>query len=690
MSIETTTRNGVPPKRALQALRCAIMADMGRLLTGGHCHGGPTLRSLAVALLLALASSSALGQAESPVTLPPNATIAQRAEFYRSIAGVSSTGTLEALAQNAAASQAGTGREQIAIIVERYYELDPAGALRLAGKLWRSGAANLPVQLYERLARDDANQALSELSLIDDPAQASMAAMAAFRGIGADGRAFELVLASLHGGAADEFRSNALARLLEDDPRRAAEIMEGLPADRVRPELVSMIAARYARQDPEAALAWARRLGVEDPGVTGMILQSLAQSDPVRAFDLAISMDEPRRTQGLFGAINAAIADRETFTALATRTLAIEDDQSRNALLLGLIGSWTRDPNNVGAALEWMLSSTAALPPEAFERLAFVYAQSDPNAAVTYVDRVPSSARAAWLSAVAVAYAAADPRGATALIERFRGDPAYDRAALAVAQQWAATDPPAAARLLASVDARGAPAGPEAAIARAWAERDAAAAAQWALELPGLSRNIALAVVTGTWAAREPEAVRDWALRLPPGEKRDAVLVGVVRSRGAAPPDEGLLAAFSDEGARQSAVMGMVVATAQTDPDRARALLDAYVTDPRMRAQAEQIVAGFARGGVPTPAGLPMLGGASAGVPMPATGATQVVIGAMPAGAVGGNLMIGPNGDPVLMRSTQPGLVPLPPGTRTGPPPLPAPPAPRRDRSAGQDEAEPR
>ena len=84
---------------------------------------------------------------------------------------------------------------------------------------------------------------------------------------------------------------------------------------------------------------------------------------------------------------------------------------------------------------------------------------------------------------------------------------------------------------------------------------------------------------------------------------------GMRRSRqpceAAAPcrPTLALLGAFSDDRARQGALMDTILATAQTDPAAARRLLDAHITDPRMRAQAEQMIDGFASGAVPLPTG---------------------------------------------------------------------------------------
>ena len=161
-------------------------------------------------------------------------------------------------------------------------------------------------------------------------------------------------------------------------------------------------------------------------------------------------------------------------------------------------------------------------------------------------------------------------------------------AALAVVQPWAASDPAAAARLLASVGARGTGGvGPEFAIARNWAQRDPPQPpprGRWTYR--PMSRGLALPIVAGAWALQDPgrcSASGRCARR--PAKRADAVLTAAVRSQGAAPPDLALLGAFSDDRARQAALMGTIVATAQTDPAAARRLLDAHITD-RLHARA--------------------------------------------------------------------------------------------------------
>lgn len=718
---------------------------------------------------------------------PPPASVAERAEFYQRVAGTTSTAELERLARALLAPPLDTTqRVRLELIVERYYELDPAEALVFARELRRAGGPDFVALLYDRLARDDINEALATLSLVDDPQEARHAALTTFTGLGADERAYDLVAASLQSGPREQFRADALLqlaataprrafeetlmladadkraglaysviarwandselealaavnrvldpqlqaalrgtvlrgwrdpetlaeylatlspeslrdalanggldRLVQTDPRRAGELAAALPPGEDRQRLLMQIGGVYSQLDAEAAVAWARALAPPEPELLNNIVRNIALQDSVRAFDIASTLDEPARSQGHALAIGAPIADAGKFTALAERVLRVADERTRTGLLTALIGSAANHPGNVERVLEWMLANGAAVPATAFEGVGLAYARADPSAAAAYVDRVPNAARAGWIAAVTAVQATTDLQSAAAFVERFRGEPEFDRAAEQLAQQMAPVDPPAAARLLASVRARG-PGGvsPEVAIARSWAQSDAPAAAAWALALPPMQRSIALSIVTGTWGQQDPDAVRDWALRVPAGDTRDQALMAVARARGAAPPDPVLLGAFSNDRAREGAVMNMIPATAQADVAAAHRLIDTYIADPARRRQAEEIVESIANGTAP-------LTSPAFGVPQGAINAVRPLGGA-PAGIVTYGqaiTIIGPNGQPVTVQPPPFGVVQtppgsLPPGVRppvpvspvTGLPvivPVPVPPAPTSDR----------
>jgi hypothetical protein len=678
------------------------------------------------------------------------ATVAERAELYQRIARMDSTAELQRLALETAASTDPAKVAQLELILDRYFELDGAGAVKLAGELLRSGSPSFVGALYERLARSDVNEALSALSQVDDLAEARSASMAVFRGLGADERAFELVAASLQGGANEQFRSDALMQLATTAPQRAldevlsmadpdkrrslavaivsrwaneagseaiaaadrvadpdlrttlwttalrnwrdtdevleyvatlsperrgqaltnasmerlvvadaqrvAALAETLPVGEDRTRLLWLVSHSYAQQDPEAAVAWARSLDPPQPEIVRNAVQFLAAREPLRAFDLAASLDEPQRSQTYGAVVNRVVIngpiDAAQLPALGDRVLRIDDEQTRTRLVMTLVDGWANRRADPEGALAWMNANEAALPVEAFERVGFNFASSSPSDAAAYVDRVPSRARAAWIGAVTAGYATTDAQGASRFLERFRGEPGFDRGALFLAQQMADSDPPGAAQLLASIGTRGSfGVGAELTVAQSWAQRDPSAAAAWALDLPLPQRTIALQTVTRIWGSQDPDAVRQWALRMPAGDQRDMALAAAIRARGAAPPDAALLAAFSEDRARQVAMMNVIMATAQTDAAAARRLIGEHLTDPRMRTQAEEMVDNFARGMVPLPAGGFAAPGGFGGRPP-----------GLPPGEIGGV-------PPTAPRPPEPGFITLPPGAVIGPVP---------------------
>ena len=133
--------------------------------------------------------------------------------------------------------------------------------------------------LYERLARDDANAALSALSQVDDPDEAGLAATAVFRGLGGDERAFELVAACLHGSAAERFRADTLVQLAATAPSKALEQALALPDPERRNMFATMIVSRWANVAPSEAMAAVQR--VQDPAL-GAALRSCRAAELAR------------------------------------------------------------------------------------------------------------------------------------------------------------------------------------------------------------------------------------------------------------------------------------------------------------------------------------------------------------------------------------------------------------------------
>jgi hypothetical protein len=125
------------------------------------------------------------------------------------------------------------------------------------------------------------------------------------------------------------------------------------------------------------------------------------------------------------------------------------------------------------------------------------------------------------------------------------------------------------------------------------AQRDPNAAAQHALsQRDPAVRSAAVGAIAGIWARGDAEAAQRWTLMLPNGEIRDAaidqlLLTAAASGKFATP----LIAAYSNERARQHGVSTAIVQLGRIDVAQARALVDAHITEPVLRRQTEDQLA---------------------------------------------------------------------------------------------------
>jgi hypothetical protein len=397
-----------------------------------------------------------------------------------------------------------------------------------------------------------------------------------------------LVLAdSLPASIRDLARRTALMRLAEENPLRALDYVAEIPAGSYRDVLLMSIARGYARNDPDAALAWARGF---DSHILDRVLWVVAERDPARAVEMALAMESAsERLQATQALLYNGQVDPRVF---ADRLLAMPDSGLRDQAVQLLAGVWVA--RDADAAFEWLVGNSVRIGVASFAELAQQLSYQDPIAAARVANRIPSNARGAWIQGVASSYGRADPEGALAWIEQFEGVPGYDVAVSELVQGAAAHDPQAAMRLLASVSdtSLGSYRGAAGSVALYLARQDPAAAAQWALDVTDAqARAFAIGAVAREWAEANAPAARNWAMSLPHGEVRDAALTSLLY--GIAEdmvPDGTLLAAFSVDNARTEASRGVAVILAQRNRDEARTWIESQITDRRERDEAERLL----------------------------------------------------------------------------------------------------
>jgi hypothetical protein len=644
-------------------------------------------------------ASSALGARAKQAAANEDATrgdsdsTAARADLYRVAAGADA-GRLEALIAAAAAEPSSAHRDfELAALLARYAELDPARAVELAREARLGGG--VAARLYAAWAELDPDAALAALQAVDAPEDAAAIALAVLPALGSDGfdrvvaalgagtidggRFFEteaatMTVASLAQGMARRDLARAIAQLRQirdpailqpfqtavlrewarsdpegvvdyvaslrpgeqqtalwfgsirdlarADPRRAFELasrlapqpramlqqtaaqtlaetdartalrlVDSLPQDPQRQQILMTIAGPYGRQHPDEALAWARSLG-DQRGLLGAVIAGIARSDPDRAFALAATAPQAEKYQSVQAAVMSGLMPGADPAAMAERVLALVDSDSRTIGLSMLIGPWaSRAPQQ---ALDWLAANGGRVPEDSYRNAAQAIAEADPATAARYVAQVPTAVRADWIQAVAQAYARTDVEQGVGWLEQVRSEPGYAQGVETLTQRLSQTDPARAARLLATVD------GPRRErsnsvpfIASQWALRDPAAAAQWVLGLEThAARARAIPSLMSAWANSDPPAARDWSLRLPAGSERDAALgtVLIAAAMGGPTADQAVISAFSNRAALERAVMNAVAQLAPNHTARAHEVAATYLPDAGQRARADHVI----------------------------------------------------------------------------------------------------
>jgi hypothetical protein len=399
-------------------------------------------------------------------------------------------------------------------------------------------------------------------------------------------------------------RTMAVQALAEQDLQSALLLYESMPPGQDKDSAVGAIAQAYGRQDPEAALAWARGL---NPSVSqiaiAVALRGLASQSVDRAIDFVLAeIDSAAQANGVTAATNLSLILSLTssldveFGRVADKLVEIQNPRM-SSILSGAISNWSR--NDSAAALDWTIANAERLDPRAFTSLAQQMALQDATLATSTLDRLPPARRGSWLEGIAAVLARNDVDAALSLVQRYRGQPGYDTAYAHVAGAMAQFDPVRAANMLSNVSEPQARLAAAFNVARQWTSQDPAAAARWAAEFPDEQvRRQALTIVAQTWATQDAAAAKDWMLGLANGPARDQAIDSYLSATSAQGEfDPQLLGAYSSAEAAQRGAGRAIVQIGRNDPDAARQLLDTYITDETVRRETEENLARTAGSG---------------------------------------------------------------------------------------------
>ncbi|MFT4641375.1 MAG: hypothetical protein ACI8T1_004712 [Verrucomicrobiales bacterium] len=307
-----------------------------------------------------------------------------------------------------------------------------------------------------------------------------------------------------------------LTRWGKEDPEGALASLEAMKSKNGR-EAVSSVLASVAASDPELALEW-----LNDPDnklqyqkgmghiLTGTIAKEWVRRDPDAAYAWAVSLPDDQRA-GALGGVVESLASTDPKRA-AEMVLGMENDDERNKYLGDISQSWGRQtPSN---AIEWAKTlGDEKQRNEAIDEVLDGWAQRSPADAAAYVDALPADERdQGHISEVAKEWARRDPAEAADWLSNQEEGRGKTASIAEVMTNWTTADPVAASSWLAEQppsDSRDAGA---ATLARVTFDSDPEAALSWGATISNEKfRGFAVEAGLREWGKRDASAAQAWA-----------------------------------------------------------------------------------------------------------------------------------------------------------------------------------
>lgn len=284
-----------------------------------------------------------------------------------------------------------------------------------------------------------------------------------------------------------------LASLAARDPQRVAAWLANSKNTLVDFPVMGAILAgtlgkEWVRQDPAAALAWARRLPESQRGGAYVgVLGTLASTDPAAAARLASQLDADPARLHVLGDIGKSWAKKSPSEALAWANSL--NGAERQTALRQALGSWS-DTAPAAAARFLEDLPAAVLDGPLLKSVAEPWVAKAPDAAATWLAARPdSTAKNEAMGSVLWNWTKQNPNDASTWLTNQPSGPARDAAINGLALATFDSDPASALTWAASISDETNRAASVTLGITEWLKRDAPAARSWAssrgLALPG-------------------------------------------------------------------------------------------------------------------------------------------------------------------------------------------------------------
>ncbi len=362
----------------------------------------------------------------------------------------------------------------------------------------------------------------------------------------------------------------------------------------VRRTLGNAIVSEMAKTDPLEALVWAR---ANDDGrfsyMQMTVLGQIATTDPQLALAEALKTPNTQMRSNLVSNVIQQIAHRNPANAVAYLD-EIQDRQQRAMASQQLASTWIRsDPD---AAVDWILSQDGETAGQLLQASASRLLRGDIDTVIRLLPRLDQRNQEAMRQQIAQQLATTrSPSEAQSFIQQFEGQPGFDQLQASVIAGVAQTDAVMAKQLADQLADGNARDRAYVQIIGQHARTDPAEAARWLGSVADEnSRSVATGQLVMQWHEHDPAAATRWVTRLPAGPSRDDAVMYLSHKWGDPTAEQQkLIASIADRGKRGKAKIRQIYNLMQTDPARARQLLEDEDISNDQRQEIETMISRY-------------------------------------------------------------------------------------------------
>lgn len=383
----------------------------------------------------------------------------------------------------------------------------------------------------------------------------------------------------------------AVRELASMDLESAMQYFEQARSEQQRQTLGSAIAAELAKKDPDEALAWARANDRgQIPSLMMSVLGQIAQVDPKQALAEALDSPDERMRPMLVSSIVQQIVMNDPASAIPYLD-QIEDRQQRLEVSQQLASTWIRKDSD--AAIEWILGHDKEAAGQLMMQVGRRLLRNDVDAVIRLLPRLDGQYQENLRLQVAQQLATSrSPAEAQAFIQQFQTQTGYDRLQASVVAGIAQTDTVMAKQLADQIldsDARNAA---YMDIIGQHARTDPIEAIRWLSNVSDdQMRGNASGQIATQWYSRDPAAATQWVTNLPRGSNRDDTIMRMAFSWSEPTKAQmDLVAGIEDRDKRGQVKIRQVYQLMQTNPDKARELLEDEDISSEQRAEVEATI----------------------------------------------------------------------------------------------------